>query len=476
MSAGRLHVRVAGFTFVANPDTDVPSADFPQMVGDVSWTSQVDEADLWPSWRSAVATFSVMFDSAQEAAAVTKGEQVILAWSDDAANTLRTGIRFGFDGLVTDVVLVPTLFRGVPCVRADVTAADWATARLGDVRPVGTLPAQNANERLEALLGLSGDGWIRQSVPAAGVSVSTLNPPMAALTLDGSRTLYDILREHTRIHPLDWTATFATGGVDYPDGAGRGRYIIEPLFSAGTNPIVKPFIGWQATILLKDIHPAYLPGRLAATPEAGAGSWGVSVPGTGPQVGYRTVDASRVELGPGWANRKGLLPTAVQVNSPALNWLKSNGDTPQVVEYVDAGLLTDAVGVLSLADVLCPEEGGEDWWVDTWTWRVSDETLPKGQDWWPKFGDIMALAGVPVAYQPSGKPWIVGTVFRYTFRMRQTSVQLDVTLKPVVRAVLRNVTSPYWMDWAHCPTGLALQNVNHRDTFDDLRLVNRDLP
>lgn len=484
MSAGRLHAAVGGWVFTLTPDTDLPDDNFPTIIGEPSWTSSVDEGDLWPSWRQAVAQVSLLFDNTADAADIVKDAVVNLAWSEDPANTTRTGTDLTFEGLVTDVQVFPMTFRGSPCVRVDVTAMDRASARLGQVFPSGTLPAQTAPARLDALLGLSGDPYVTSStyLPGYGGLVSTLAPTMTAQVLDGSRSLYDLLQEFSRQVPVDLTPTFASGlpgtGGAYPVGVGRGRVTVYPYFNASTpsgGPLPGTFAFWATSLVLKDVEPERLPGYLGATPDIAPGSWGVLIPTTGPGRGDCTIAADKVELGPGWADRTGILPNAVKVNSPAMSWETWNGDSPRITQAVDASLLNDGVGVLSLADLLLPEEGGSNWWMDTMTWRIDLETVPTGRGTWPRFGELVTIADLPAAFQPDLKPWVVGTMIRYQFKMTDgTRPTMDVTLKPQLRGVIEKAVAASGT-FDHAPTGLLLSNANTVFTFDDLRMAKGGL-
>lgn len=438
------------------------------LTDDLRLSQFIGEDELVPAWPQETLTFGIVAAEYADVAAVVQGKAVDLIVSCTGVGSVLV-----WSGIVQSVVATPHRLG----VLLSVTAVDMFTYLAGAVRPSGaTLPAQGMTARMTAL-------WAYFTAEyGSGVSLNYETPPttpaaeptVAALTLDGSATLLDLIRSTLTQWVVDMTASTS---ASYPEGADYARYYLKPnVLRRGLGWTVAQY-SWTATLVNRSIRPGDLPGKFGPTPEAGAGTYGVVVDvALGPTRSTQALDAARVEAGGTYTQRPGTLPTVVQVSSPVLNYAAANGDTPRVVAQVDTQL-TDGVAVIRLADLYLPAEGGGQWWADTFTWRVHEE--PAGGLWattgrWPEVGTLLAIQGVLAAWNPVQRPWYAGTVIRRDWRFLGNRPRMDLTLRPEARRVLRLQDhllsfANMRLDWP----SVTLAQLNARDTLDDLRLARK---
>lgn len=431
----------------------------------------------WPALPNpARCQLSVYAASALELADIVLGAPVSVRWRSprEAATALEA-----FDGLVTDVELVPHWLG----VRLNVVAVEYY-AQLNELQVTGPGPGGDTGEvltdRAARWLTEAGQPSPLVWVPVGGepdprTSIPLFPPTVASKSADDEKASLGVMLDKLM---SGWiTNAYEVGRTYGAQNRGPARFQHVPVFSAYDSNGLRTLTGWGFTPLFRDSRVGVLPGLFGDTGDG----WGVVMdPLTAPAGRDPVVSASLVDFDAAYYQAKGVaVPNTISATWVELvtdterkvwTYVESNGDAPAVVAELDTGATFDNAS--QVADFYLPEQGTTalSWSAESFTWRLYADAA--GRYLPAELGRQVTVVGTLGPSNPRGLDYFAGLLSGYTLTVSRA--------RPVVSFDLRSATGRLLSDaadlgvrWSDIPAGVTWSELREQQTWDDYKLVRR---
>lgn len=432
----------------------------------------------WPALPTpARCQLSIYAASSTELADIVLGVPVSVRWRSprDAADPLES-----FDGLVTDVDLVPHWLG----VRLNVVAVDY----YGQLNELQATPAPR-NGAIEDVIERA-NRWLREAkqpeltwvpIGAEPNPIDTIDeyPPTVASKSVEDRTTKQSLGAMLDKLMSGWiTFAYQTGQVYGANNRGPARFQVVPLFSAYNAGGLRTLTGWGFTPMFRDSPVGVLPGAFGDTGDG----YGVVIDPAAPPAGRDPiVSADVVDFDAAYSQSKGI---AVP-NTVSATWVElgatvddltihtdvvANGDQPAVVAELDTSATFDNGKVI--AKFYLPEPGTTalSWSAESFVWLLHADA--PGRYLPTELGRQVTVVGTLPSSNPRGLAYFYGLLAGYTLTVSRARPVVTFDLRSAAGRLISSSADP-GARWDDLPAGVTWDQLRDWETWDDYKLLRR---